>query len=132
PAPQNDLFMESIPAAKMPGGNKMPGGIQSFFGPTKRAKAVITARLLDQQYTDIYSLPKGGRVMVKGRLFEMNNDLSQVVIKDALLFQDRDWSQGAILADPGTMLMCSAALNDITGTAGVFQPGGFGQHSPGR
>jgi hypothetical protein len=129
PAPANDFFTGPDPGSKLP---KMPGNVQSLFGPTKRAKAAITARLLDQQYADIYSLPKGGRVMVKGRLFEMNNDLSQVVIRDALLFQDRDWSQGAILADPGTMLMCPAAVNDVTGTAGVYQPGGFGQHSPGH
>jgi len=112
---------------------KMPKGVMSLFGSQKRAKAVITARLLDQQYTDLYALPKGGRVMVKGRLFEMNNDVSQVVIKDALLFVDRDWSQGAILADPNVMLTCPAAVNDVTGAApGAYQPGGFGQHSAGH
>ena len=110
----------------------MPGGMDALLGVKKRATATITARLVDQQYADIYSLPRGGRVMVKGRLFEMNNDLSQVVVRDALLFQDRDFSQGAILADPGTMLMCPAAVNDVTGVAGTYQPGGFGQHSPGR
>jgi hypothetical protein len=128
PVPDNPLFGPD--PVKLP---KMPGNMSSsIFGQQKRAKAVITARLLDQQYTDIYALPKGGRVMVKGRLFEMNNDVSQIVIKDALLFSDRDWSKGAILADPNVMLMCPAAVNDVTGTAGAYQPGAFGQHSPGH
>ncbi|HYV46202.1 MAG TPA: hypothetical protein VFA20_15135 [Myxococcaceae bacterium] len=127
PAPANPFMMTPDPDAKM------PKGVMSLFGSQKRAKAVITARLLDQQYTDLYALPKGGRVMVKGRLFEMNNDVSQVVIKDALLFVDRDWSQGAILADPNVMLTCPAAVNDVTGAApGAYQPGGFGQHSAGH
>lgn len=130
PAPDNPFLMAPAPSGNVPKG--MPGGVASLFGPTKRAKAIITARLLDQQYTDLYALPKGGRVMVKGRLFEMNNDVSQVVIKDALLFVDRDWSKGAILADPNVMLTCPAAVNDVTGTAGTYQPGGFGQHSPGH
>jgi len=128
PVPDNPLFGPD--PVKLP---KMPGNMSSsIFGQQKRAKAVITARLLDQQYTDIYALPKGGRVMVKGRLFEMTNDVSQIVIKDALLFSDRDWSKGAILADPNVMLMCPAAVNDVTGTAGAYQPGAFGQHSPGH
>jgi len=126
PAPANDFFGPD-PNVKMP---KMAGVPQSLFAPAKRATATITARLLDSQFADIYAMPRGSRVMVKGRLFEMNNDLSQIVIRDAVLFQDRDWSQGAILADPGTMLMCPAAVNDVTGSAGVYQPGGFGQHSP--
>jgi len=70
---------------------------------------------------------------INGRIHTMdpqNRVVSQIVIRDAVLFQDRDWSQGAILADPGTMLMCPAAVNDVTGSAGVYQPGGFGQHSP--
>jgi len=118
-----------IPGSKAPKGMTMPGGI-SLFSTPKRASATITARLVDQQYADIYSVPRGSRVMVKGRLFEMANDLSQVVIRDALLFQDRDWSRGALLADPNVMLQCPAAVNDVTGIPGVYQPGGFGQHSP--
>lgn len=124
PAAAQDMFGPD-PAAKM--GN-MPG--LSVFGAPKRASATITAKLVDQQYADIYSLPKGSRVMVKGRLFEMTNDVSQVVIKDALLFQDRDWSRGAVLADPGVMLACPAAVNDVTGVVGAYQPGGFGQRTP--
>lgn len=119
------------PDLSMPGASSMPS-VSAVFAPPKRATAVITARLMEPQYSDLYSLPKGSRVMVKGRLFEMTNDLSQIVIRDAYLFQDRDWSQGALLADPAVMLQCPAAVNDVTGTAGAFQPGGFGQHRPGQ
>jgi hypothetical protein len=119
------------PDLAMPGASNMPS-VTAIFAPPKRVTAVITARLLEPQYADLYSLPRGSRVMVKGRLFEMSNDLSQIVLRDSYLFMDRDWSQGAVLADPGTMLQCAAAVNDVTGTAGAFQPGGFGQHAPGR
>jgi hypothetical protein len=103
-------------------------GVADMFGHTKKFESLITARLVDSQYVDIYSIPKGSRVLVKGRLFEINGDLSKVVIRDAILFQDRDWSQGAVLADPSVMLRCPAAINDMTGT-GSYQPGGFGQRS---
>lgn len=102
-------------------------GVGALFGETKKFESLITARLVDNQYVDIYSIPKGSRVLVKGRLFEINGDLTKVILRDAFIFQDRDWSQGAMLADPNVMLRCPAAINDVTGS-GTYQPGGFGQH----
>ena len=46
-------------------------------------------------------------------------------MRDALLFQDRDWSQNAALADPNAVAACPVAFNELTGMAPI-QPGGFG------
>jgi hypothetical protein len=49
-----------------------------------------------------------------------------VELRDALLFQDRDWTQGNTLVDPAAVARCPLAVNDLMGMA-PFQPGAFGQ-----
>ncbi len=102
-----------------------------LFGKDKKEKpTLIEARLADTQYVDVARLPKGSRMLVRGRFWAMSDDLKKLELRDALLFQDRDWSAGAILADPSVVAACSIAINDLTGTA-PQQPGGFRQR-PGK
>lgn len=84
----------------------------------------IFARLKPKQYLDIERLPRGKRLIVKGRFWEMNKTVTEVEIRDALLFEDRDFSRGVWLGDPNAVAACPLALNEITGVAPV-QPGGF-------
>jgi len=55
--------------------------------------------------------------------------VQDVELRDALIFQDRDWTQGSTLVDPNAVARCPLAVNDLTGAA-PQQPGAFGQ--PGR
>jgi len=84
----------------------------------------VYAYLAPRQYINLDRIPKGARLMVKGRLWANNADLTQVEIQNALLFEDRDWSQNALLALPGMVDKCPFAVNDLTGVA-PLQPGGF-------
>jgi hypothetical protein len=84
----------------------------------------IFARLAPKQYLDLERLPRGKRLIVKGRFWQMTKDMSEVEVKDAVLFEDRDWSRGVILGDPNAIAECPMAINELTGLAPV-QPGGF-------
>ncbi len=84
----------------------------------------IYARLKPRQYIDIEKIPRGKRMMVKGRFWEMTQTVDEVEIRDALLFEDRNFSQGVILGDPNAVARCPAAINELTGVA-PSQPGGF-------
>ncbi|XXF75514.1 hypothetical protein P2318_20900 [Myxococcaceae bacterium GXIMD 01537] len=92
----------------------------------KRPTVTVAARLLDKQYVDLARVTKGSRVLVRGRLWDFKKSVTEVEIRDALLFLDRDWSQGAGLADPRAVAACPLAVNDLTGVA-PMQPGGFGK-----
>ncbi|MDP3234881.1 MAG: hypothetical protein Q8N26_19010 [Myxococcales bacterium] len=83
----------------------------------------ILAKLAPKQYTDLEKVFRGQRMLVRGRFWEMNRDVTQVEVRDAMLFEDRDW-YGAMLADPNTIATCPAAINELTGI-GPQQPGGF-------
>ena len=61
---------------------------------------------------------------VKGRFWEMTRDMSEVEVRDVILFEDRDWSRGVILGNPDAIADCPMAINELTGIAPV-QPGGF-------
>jgi hypothetical protein len=98
--------------------------LQIFMPKVKTKTTRVIAELADHQFMDLYKIPKGKRVLVRGRLWEFNKDLTQLELRDALIFEDRDWSMGALLADPATYLQCPAAINELTGTA-PQQPGGF-------
>ncbi len=102
------------------------GQLNIFGTPTKRPVVNITARLAPQQYLDLSRIPKGTRLMVRGRFWAFKKAVEDVEIRDALIFQDRDWSQGALLADPNVIASCPLAVNDLMGAAPV-QPGAFGQ-----
>ncbi|HEX8826123.1 MAG TPA: hypothetical protein VF794_39825 [Archangium sp.] len=104
-------------------------GELNIFGTPKRTVVNITARLAPQQYLDLSRIPKGTRLMVRGRLWGFKKAVQDVELRDALIFQDRDWSQGAVLVDPNAVARCPIATNDLMGVA-PQQQGAFGQ--PGR
>jgi hypothetical protein len=100
--------------------------LNAVIGRGARAKPnIVEARLSQAQYVDLSRLPKGSRLLVRGRFFEMSDDLLRLELREALLFEDRDWSGGALLADPAAIARCPLALNELSGVAPV-QPGGFG------
>jgi hypothetical protein len=84
----------------------------------------VTARLAEQQYLDLAKLPRGTRVIVRGRLWELSRGGNELEVRDALLFEDRDWSQNNALVDPSAVSACPFATNELTGIA-PRQPGGF-------
>jgi hypothetical protein len=92
--------------------------------PEKVAPITIYARLQPKQYVDIEKLFRGQRVMLKGRFWEMNRQVTELEVRDAVLFNERDWTQGVVLANPADVATCSAAVNELTGIA-PEQPGGF-------
>ncbi|MHB8875835.1 MAG: hypothetical protein ACYC8T_19275 [Myxococcaceae bacterium] len=95
-----------------------------IFAAKKVPPVKIVTRLLPKQYLDFTKIPRGKRLLVKGRFWEMNRSVTEVEVRDALLFEDRDWSQGALLANPAAVAACPLAVNDLTGVA-PRQPGGF-------
>lgn len=102
-------------------------GQLNFFGPVKRPPPrLVTVKLQQDQYVDLQRIPKGSRVLVRGRFWEMSDDTLQMEVREGLLFLDRDFSRAA-LADPGVVAACPDAVNEVSGTA-PQQPGGFGQH----
>jgi hypothetical protein len=104
------------------------GTFQAFGAPVEKPKGVnITARLAEKQYVSLDQLPRGARMLVRGRLWEYKKGITDVELRDAILFEDRDFSQGALLADPNATAACPVAYNELTGMAPV-QPGGFGRH----
>jgi hypothetical protein len=95
------------------------------FRPKTRAVVVtVTARLSAKQYVDLEKLPRGKRMLVRGRLWSIGKKASSVELRDALLFEDRDWAVAALLANPNAVAQCPMAVNELTGMA-PQQPGGF-------
>jgi len=85
----------------------------------------VTAKLSSQQYVQLSRLPKQSKVWVRGRIHDVAKGFTHVELRDALIFEDRDW-QGLPLLPAGAVARCPAAVNDLTGVASV-QPGGFGR-----
>lgn len=99
----------------------------NIFGkPEGRETVRIEAELAPTQFVDIHRIPKGTRVLVRGRFWKMNDGLTELELRNAVLFGERDWSGGVVLAQPQAVAQCPFAVNDLAGTAPV-QPGGFGQ-----
>lgn len=92
--------------------------------PEKVPPITIYARLQPKQYVDIEKLFRGQHVMLKGRFWEMNKQVTELEVRDAVLFNDPDWAQGVVLANPADVATCPAAVNELTGIA-PDQPGGF-------
>jgi hypothetical protein len=107
-----------------PGNDGLLSGL-NYGKPKVRPAVTITARLKDDQYTELTQIPKGSRVLLRGRFWDYRKGLKEVEVRDSLLFLDRDWAQNPALADPSAVAACPLAFNDLTGTAPV-QPGGFG------
>lgn len=93
--------------------------------PVKVTPIFIYVRLQPKQYADLEKFRRGQRVLVKGRFWNMNKTATELEIRDAMLFDDRDWSTGVLLGRPEDIAACPAAINELTGTAPA-QPGGFG------
>jgi hypothetical protein len=121
---------------KVPPGMEELGAIMQWTPPDPNAGKImyqqvkkpppvmVLVHLAAHQYIDLEKVPRGKRMLVKGRFWEMNQTVTEVEVKDALLFEDRDWSNGVVLADPNAVAQCPFAINDLNGTAPV-QPGGF-------
>jgi hypothetical protein len=105
-------------------------GMGIFGGQQQKPKGItISARLAGKQYINLDQVPKGARMLVRGRFWEYKKDkkgIADVELRDTLLFVDRDWSQGALIVDPNATAACPVAYNELSGTAPT-QPGGFGQ-----
>ena len=84
---------------------------------------MIYANLQPKQYIDLERQPKGAPMIVKGRFWELNTAGTEAQLKNAILFNARGWSN-VQLADPGAVMQCPMAVNELTGLAPV-QPGGF-------
>jgi len=125
-----------VKGKKLPPGMEELGAVLQWTPPDPRQHEIqYTARkapppvilyvhLNARQFLDLEKVPVGKRVLIKGRFWEMNQTVTEVEIKEALLFEDRDFSAGVILADPNAVMQCPLAVNDLTGIAPV-QPGGF-------
>jgi hypothetical protein len=75
----------------------------------------IYARLAPKQYIDLEKAFRGQRMMVRGRFWEMTKTLSELEVRDVVLFEDRDFSGGVRLADPAAVASCSVAFNELAG-----------------
>lgn len=95
-----------------------------FQAPKPPPPVTLYVHLAPRQFIDMDKVPRGKRMLVKGRFWEMNRSVTEVEVRDALLFEDRDFSKGVILADPNAVASCPAAVNELTGIA-PNQPGGF-------
>jgi hypothetical protein len=84
----------------------------------------IIVKLAAKQFADLEKLHRGQRVLVKGRFWEMNKTFTELEVRDAWLFEDRDFSAGVMLGSPADVAQCPAAINELTGLA-PQQPGGF-------
>ena len=84
----------------------------------------IYVRLQSKQYSDIEKFHRGQRVLIKGRFWEMNKNVTELEVRDGLLFDDRDWTTGVLIGRPQDIATCPVAINELTGT-GPQQPGGF-------
>lgn len=97
----------------------------AMFAPKKGPPPIkIVARLSPEQYVDVTKFPRGSRVMIRGRFWEMDKTISKLEVREGLLFQDRDYSAGVVLADPNAVARCPVAVDEISGLA-PQQPGGF-------
>jgi hypothetical protein len=92
--------------------------------PVKVDPILIYVKLQSKQYADIEKFHRGQRVLVKGHFWEMSKSALELEVRDALLFDDRDWSAGVLLGRPEDIAGCPAAINELTGMA-PQQPGGF-------
>ena len=100
------------------------GKLNLFGGATPPPPRQITVKLRPEQYVDLQRIPVGSRVMVRGRFWEMSEDLMTYEVREGLLFMDRDFSRGLVLAEPAAVASCPEAVNELAGVA-PLQPGGF-------
>lgn len=96
-----------------------------FSGKVEKPKPMmIYANLQPKQYIDLERQPKGAPMIVKGRFWELNTSATEAQLKNAILFNRVDFSNGIQLADPAAVMQCPLAVNELTGLM-PQQPGGF-------
>jgi hypothetical protein len=96
------------------------GLLNLTLGPQKsKARVKVKAVLADRQYVDVSRFPKQHRVLIRGRLFNINKGATEVELREALLFEDRDWTRTTLPVDPAVVAACSAAVNDLNGLGGA-------------
>jgi hypothetical protein len=86
----------------------------------------FTVHLRPTQYERLTEIPKGSRVLVRGRLYEFNASLTEFELRDGLLFLDHSGA-AVSLASPAEVAQCPVAMDELHGVAPT-QPGGFGMH----
>lgn len=86
----------------------------------------FTVHLQPNQYVDLARIPKGTKVMVRGRLYDFDRGLTGFELRGGLLFLDRAGAS-VQLATPAEVERCPLALDELHGVA-PSQPGGFGMH----
>ena len=74
----------------------------------------IRVRLKAEQPLDLSKFVRGQRVMVKGHLWDMGPDMAWIEVRDAVLFQDPDWSTWPGVANADDVRMCAIAVNDLS------------------
>jgi hypothetical protein len=89
----------------------------------------IRARLKAEQPLDLTKFVRGQRVMVKGHLWDIGPDMAWVEVRDAVLFQDPDWSTWPGVATAEDVRACPIAINDLS-PYGFRQRPGAGQPDP--
>lgn len=124
-APQDDESTKATWVAVLQWEPPSPDeGRLTAFAAEKEPPIKVVAKLAPEQYVELSRLSRGSRLLVKGRLWEAERGLQSLELRDALLFQDRDWSRGVVLADPRAVQACALAVNELGGIA-PQQPGGF-------
>lgn len=86
----------------------------------------FTVHLRPNQYVTLADIPKGTRVVARGRLYEFNSNLTEFELRDGLLFLDHSGAPVS-LATPAVVAQCPVAMDELHGVA-PSQPGGFGMH----
>ncbi len=100
---------------------------QDLLNPKKPVPATrIKLELAPTQYVKVHRLRKGTRVIARGRIYAIGSAMKEITLRDALLFEDREWPPSVALAPPGSVAQCPWAVNDLGGMA-PRQPGGFGK-----
>jgi hypothetical protein len=84
------------------------------------------AHLSPNQYVELTQIPKGSKVLVRGRLFDFDKRMTHFELRDALLFPDHG-EANVSLAGPTAIAQCPLAIDELHGIA-PSQPGGFGMH----
>ena len=104
-----------------------------FFPVPKREPIRIRARLAPQQYLDVKAAVRTAKYVVHGRLFafqagsgKAGSPTFDIELREAILFDDRDWSHYAGFASAQDAAACDACRNDLS-PAGLKEFQGVGK-----
>ncbi len=104
-----------------------------FFPAPKKAPIRIRARLASEQYLDVKAAVRTAKYVVHGRLFAFQagsgmggSQTFGIELREALLFDDHDWSHYAGFASAQDAASCDACRNDLS-PRGLKEPEGVGK-----